>query len=48
MTQDNTALTDISVSLGEDYPEIRESVRRICKDFPGEYWRDLDERSAYP
>jgi acyl-CoA dehydrogenase len=38
----------ISVPLGEDYPEIRESVRRICQDFPGEYWRDLDERSAYP
>ncbi len=46
-----TALSDhsgISVPLGEDYPEIRESVRRICADFPGEYWRDLDERSAYP
>lgn len=39
---------DISVPLGEDYPEIRESVRRICQDFPGAYWQDLDERSAYP
>jgi acyl-CoA dehydrogenase len=38
----------VSVQLGEDYPEIRESVRRICADFPGEYWRDLDEREAYP
>ncbi|MFD1577561.1 acyl-CoA dehydrogenase family protein [Ramlibacter ginsenosidimutans] len=38
----------ISMDLGEDYPEIRESVRRICADFPGAYWRDLDEREAYP
>jgi acyl-CoA dehydrogenase len=43
---DNTA--HVSMDLGEDYPEIRESVRRICADFPGAYWRDLDEREAYP
>jgi acyl-CoA dehydrogenase len=34
--------------LEDDYPDIRESVRRICADFPGAYWRDLDEREAYP
>jgi acyl-CoA dehydrogenase len=39
---------DLSMELGEDYPEIRESVRRICADFPGAYWRELDEREAYP
>jgi acyl-CoA dehydrogenase len=39
---------EVSVQLGEDYPEIRESVRRICADYPGAYWRDLDEREAYP
>ena len=22
--------------------------RRICVDFPSEYWRDLDKRDAYP
>jgi acyl-CoA dehydrogenase len=38
----------VSVALGEDWPEIRESVRRICADFPGAYWRDLDKREAYP
>jgi len=38
----------VSVPLGEDYPEIRDSVRRICADFPGAYWRDLDDREAYP
>jgi acyl-CoA dehydrogenase len=43
-----TATAHVSMDLGEDYPEIRESVRRICADFPGSYWRDLDEREAYP
>jgi acyl-CoA dehydrogenase len=39
---------DVSVPLGEDFPEIRESVRRICADFPGEYWRALESNEAYP
>jgi len=38
----------VSVPLGEDWPEIRDSVRRICAAFPGPYWRDLDKREAYP
>lgn len=41
-------MTAVSVPVGEDYPEIRESVRRICAGFPGEYWRDLDARDEYP
>jgi alkylation response protein AidB-like acyl-CoA dehydrogenase len=44
----STTRAEVSVPLGEDYPEIRDSVRRICADFPGAYWRDLDEREAYP
>ena len=24
------------------HPEIRESVRRLCADFPGSYWQALD------
>lgn len=39
---------DVSIPLGEDFPEIRESVRRICDRFPGAYWRDLESREAYP
>ena len=41
-----TRLEDVSVPLGEDFSEIRESVRRICADFPGAYWRGLEEREA--
>ncbi len=43
-----TPLHDVAMRLDEDYPEIRESVRRICADFPGAYWRKLDEAEAYP
>ncbi len=43
-----TDIASVSVPLGEDYPEIREGVRRICADFPSAYWRDLDKREDYP
>ncbi len=33
---------------GETFPEIRESVRKLCTRFPGEYWRRLDAERAYP
>jgi len=38
----------LSIETGEDYPEIREGVRRVCADFPGEYWRNLEAKEAYP
>ncbi len=34
--------------LTANHPEIRESVRKLCRDFPGEYWRRLDRAQAYP
>ncbi len=37
-----------SSTLTEPYQELRESVRRICAMFPGEYWRQLDRDSSYP
>src|ERR1700754_2633155 len=40
--------TPVSFELGEDYPELRDAVRRICAKYPGEYWRDLEEKSDYP
>src|SRR5215467_12175183 len=39
---------EIRVTLGQDYSELRDAVRRICEKFPGEYWRALDNRSGYP
>ena len=32
----------------ETYTEIREAVARLCTQFPGPYWRELDRRMAYP
>lgn len=32
----------------EELEAIRDSVRALCQDFPGEYWRELDEKRAYP
>ncbi len=41
-------IEDVRVPLGEDFPEIRASVRKICANYPGAYWRDLETREAYP
>ena len=43
---ENTA--PFSMRLDEDYSEIRDGVRRICADYPGDYWRRLDQEEAYP
>ncbi len=44
----SAGIESVTFALGEDFPEIRDPVRRICAGFPGAYWRDLEERSAYP
>jgi acyl-CoA dehydrogenase len=36
------------VALGEDYPELRETVRKICARYPGSYWNGLEDKEAYP
>jgi len=28
--------------------EIREQVRALCRNFPGEYWREKDRARDYP
>jgi len=38
----------LALPLGEDYPEIREAVRRVCAAFPQEYWRNLEDGERYP
>src|SRR5262245_475087 len=32
----------------DDIAPIREAVRALCAGFPGEYWRKLDRKRAYP
>src|SRR6202051_4276200 len=38
----------VMLALGEDYPEARLSVRKICEKYPGAYWRKLEDDQAYP
>jgi acyl-CoA dehydrogenase len=46
---DETMANDlINLALGEDYPELREAVLRLCTGFPGAYWQKLDEEHGYP
>ena len=36
------------LNADETFPEIRESIRKLCDGFRGEYWRNLDRERAYP
>ena len=47
MTEENDPSL-ICMPIGEDFLEIRQAVRRLCKDFPDSYWREKDEAEAYP
>lgn len=43
--------SELSMALELDYPEIREQVTKLCAEFPGEYWRDLEKQppsGSYP
>jgi acyl-CoA dehydrogenase len=35
------------VPVGQDFPEIRDAVRAICRNYPGSYWRDLEDSGEY-
>jgi len=40
----------VTTSEGSDdgRQDIRDAVAKLCRDFPGEYWRALDRERAYP
>jgi acyl-CoA dehydrogenase len=35
------------LELGEDFADIREGVRAVCRNFPGAYWRELEKNDGY-
>ena len=43
-----TDLNDLSMSLGDDWADIREGVAKVCEPFDNAYWNDLDAKSEYP
>lgn len=48
MSEQCSADTGVDMTTGRDFPELRDAVKRICGDFPGEYWRKLDDARGYP
>ena len=36
------------MTLAPNYDDIRDEVRKLCAEFPNEYWRKLDREMAYP
>src|SRR5690554_2687844 len=38
----------MTMKTAMDHEIIRSSVRSLCKRFPESYWRELDEKKAYP
>lgn len=47
MTDQSIQDSLVSIPYGEDFTEIRESVRAICKDFPGSYWREQEAQHKH-
>jgi acyl-CoA dehydrogenase len=39
---------DFDPEDGDPHQDIRAGVRKLCTQFPGEYWRRLDREAAYP
>lgn len=39
---------ETTVALGEDWPDIRDAVAKICARYPGSYWRGLEDENVYP
>ncbi|MGE5304728.1 MAG: acyl-CoA dehydrogenase family protein [Alphaproteobacteria bacterium] len=35
-------------NLTTEQLQIREEIRKVCKNFPDAYWRDIDAHKAYP
>jgi len=35
-------------NLTTEQQQIREEIKRICREFPDAYWRDIDKKKEYP
>jgi acyl-CoA dehydrogenase len=35
-------------NLTPEQQQIREEIKRVCKDFPDSYWREIDNKKEYP
>src|SRR5690606_16367662 len=44
----NISETSIMQHQADAYQDIRDAIRDLCAQFPAEYFRDIDEKRAYP
>lgn len=35
-------------TVDESHEELKSAVRDLCREYPDKYWRELDEKRAYP
>ena len=35
-------------NLTVEQQQIREEIKKVCKEFPDAYWREIDGKKAYP
>ena len=38
----------VTIPASPDWPEIRDAVERLCRDFPNTYWVELEAANQYP
>jgi len=41
-------MADMTLTLTEEQKALKAAVAELCKKYPDEYWRELDERREYP
>ena len=41
-------MAEIRISLTEQQQVLKKAVYELCKLYPSEYWRELDETRTYP
>ena len=41
-------MASMPVTLTDEQRALKAGVAEICKRYPGEYWRELDQERAYP
>ena len=41
-------MTDMSFTLTDEQKALKAAVYDLCKQYPPEYWRDLDAKREYP
>jgi acyl-CoA dehydrogenase len=41
-------MAEICISLTDEQQALKKAVYELCKLYPGEYWRELDDKRTYP